>query len=263
MPCNHITLHQEHRCIFDSNALQIPSRLHVRNKEAVPTQAEDFFAPLPQAIITCLRSAPCIATESGTWILPAEAVISHAGTDAARGLLAHAISLGIPSVNYVHPALTALHCTSALRLHLGIKLLDTDHLLGLLKTAAQQGMLPELGPHWCSRMLACIFDMLATKEPHIRSLRAQDIKLSPAAQSLIQDLTAVPMFPVTPGKWVAAGKLCASQFQQPDTAIAASHQCAGSCAACDICCAALRISCCPRAACTPLYVLQLYGTQMM
>ncbi len=189
-------------------------------------QAEDFFAPLPQAIITCLRGAPCIATETGTWILPAEAVISRASTDAARGLLAHAISLGIPSVNYVHPALTALHCTSALRLHLGIKLLDTDHLLGLLKTAAQQGMLPKLGAQWCSRMLACIFDMLATKEHHIRSLGAQDIKLSPAAQSLIQDLKSVPMFPVAPGKWVAAGKFCASQLQRPDIAIAALHHCA-------------------------------------
>ncbi|DBA78596.1 TPA: hypothetical protein ACH3X1_008526 [Trebouxia sp. C0004] len=171
----------------------------------LPGEAEDFFAPLPQAIITCLCGAPCIATEAGTWILPAEAVISHAGTHEARGLLAHAISLGIPSVNYVHPALTALHCTSALRSHLGIKLLDTDHLLGLLKTAAQQGMLPKLGSQWCSRMLACIFDMLATKEPHIRSLRARDIKLCPAAQSLLQELKAVPMFPVTPGKWVAGG----------------------------------------------------------
>lgn len=169
-------------------------------------QAEDFFVPLPQAIITRLRGAPCIATETGTWILPAEAVISHAGTDAARGLLAHAISLGIPSVNYVHPALTALHSTSTLRSHLGIKLLDTDHLLGLLKTAAQQGMLPKLGPQWCGKMLACIFNMLATKEPHIRSLRAQDIKLSPTAQSLVQELKAVPMFPVTSGKWVAAGR---------------------------------------------------------
>lgn len=169
-------------------------------------QAEDFFVPLPQAIITRLRGAPCIATETGTWILPAEAVISHAGTDAARGMLAHAISLGIPSVNYVHPALTALHSTSTLRSHLGIKLLDTDHLLGLLKTAAQQGMLPKLGPQWCGKMLACIFNMLATKEPHIRSLRAQDIKLSPTAQSLVQELKAVPMFPVTSGKWVAAGR---------------------------------------------------------
>ena len=75
-------------------------------------------------------------------------------------------------------------------------------------------------------MLACIFDMLATKEPHIRSLRAQDIKFSPAAQSLIQELTAVPMFPVTPGTWVAAGKSSASQSQQPGTAIAVSHHCA-------------------------------------
>ena len=76
-------------------------------------------------------------------------------------------------------------------------------------------------------MLACIFDMLAIKESHIRSLPAQDIKISPAAQSLIQEVKTVPMFPVTPGTWVAAGKSCVSQFQQPDTAIAASHQCAG------------------------------------
>ena len=110
-------------------------------------QADDFFAPLPQAIITCLRGAPCIATESDTWVLPAEAVISHEGTDAARGLLAQAIALGIPSVNYVHPALPVLYTSDSLRSALGIKLLDTDHLLHLLQMAATQSMLPKLGPH--------------------------------------------------------------------------------------------------------------------
>ena len=168
-------------------------------------QAEDFFSPLPQAIISCLRGAPCIATESNTWVLPAEAVISHQDTDAARGLLAHAISFGIPSANYVHPALTALHTNNSLRSALGIKLLDTDHLLSLLQTAALQGMLPSLGSHWVASMLACIFDMLASKEPHMRSLKAQDITLSTAAQDLLQQLKMLPMLLTSTGKWVAAG----------------------------------------------------------
>lgn len=169
-------------------------------------QAEDFFAPLPQAIISCLRGAPCIATENSTWVLPAEAVISVEGTAAARGLLAQAISFGIPSVNYVHPAMAALHSSSALRSALGIKLLDTDHLLHLLQTASAQGMFARLGAQWVANMLACIFDMLADKEPHIRSLRAQDITLSSAAQALLQQLKLLPMFPTSTDQWIAAGE---------------------------------------------------------
>ena len=54
-------------------------------------------------------------------------------------------------------------------------------------------------------MVAGIVNMMAAKDSHMRSLPAQDITLSPAAQSLVQHLKAVPMFPVTLGNWVAAG----------------------------------------------------------
>ena len=168
-------------------------------------QAEEFFAPCPQAITSCLRSAPCIATEDDDWVLPAEAVICNNQATAARQLLAHATQNGIAGAKYVNPGLTALHSSAALRSALGIKTLDVEHLLHVLQSAHAQNKLPQLGLQWCAQMLACIFDMLAAKDSSLRSIRAQDYTPSAAVQSVLQQLAILPVFPLTSGSWAAAG----------------------------------------------------------
>ena len=170
-----------------------------------PSQAEDFFAPLPQAITSCLRQAPCIATEDHDWVLPAEAIICTHASAAARQLLVHATSIGVAGAKYIHPDLTVLHKSSALQSALGINTLDMDHLLQVLHSAHVQGMLPALGVQWCAQMLACIFDMLAAKEPQLRSLRIQDMTHSAAVQSVCQQLRSLPVFHLSSGAWAALG----------------------------------------------------------
>ncbi len=168
-------------------------------------QAEEFFAPLPQAITSCLRSAACIATEDKSWVLPAEAVMCNDTDAAARQLLAHATSMGITGTKYIDPGLTVLHSSSALRSALGIKTLDVEHLLYVLHSAHAQGMFVTLGVAWCAQMLACVFDMLAAKEPHLHSMRAQDLAHSTAGQAVYHQLAGLPMFLLTSGTWVAPG----------------------------------------------------------
>ena len=170
-----------------------------------PSQAEDFFAPLPQAITSRLRQAPCIATEDHDWVLPAEAVVCTHASVAARKLLAHATSSGVAGAKYVHPDLTVLHKSSALQSALGIRTLDVDHLLQVLNSAHAQSMLPALGMQWCAHMLACIFDMLTAKEPQLRSLRIQDMSHSTSVQSVCQQLRSLPVFPLSSGVWAALG----------------------------------------------------------
>ena len=170
-----------------------------------PSQAEDFFAPLPQAITSRLRQAPCIATEDHDWVLPAEAVICTHASAAARHLLAHATSTGVAGAKYIHPDLTMLHNSSALQSALGLKTLDMDHLLQVLHSAHAQGMLPALGVQWCAHMLACIFDMVTAKEPQLRSLRIQDMTHSASVQSVCQQLRSLPVFFLSSGAWAALG----------------------------------------------------------
>lgn len=169
------------------------------------SQAEDFFAPLPQAITSCLRQAPCIATEDGDWVLPAEAVICKDASAARWQLLAQATSAGVAGAKYIHPDLTILHRSSALQSALGIKSLDVDHYLQVLHSAHAQGMLPGLGMQWCAQMLACIYEMLAAKEPQLRSLHTHGMAHTTGVQSVCQQLQSLPVFPLTSGAWTCLG----------------------------------------------------------
>lgn len=137
-------------------------------------------------------------------MLPAEAVICTDASGAARQLLAHATSIGVLGAKYIHPDLTVLHKSSALQSALGIKNLDLDHLLQVLHSAHAQGMIPALGAQWCAQMLACIFDMLAAKEPQLRSLRLQDMTHSASLQSVCQQLKSLPLFLLSSGAWTHA-----------------------------------------------------------
>ena len=174
-------------------------------KSSTASQAEDFFAPLPQAITNCLRRAPCIATEDNDWVLPAEAVICKEANVAARQLLAQATSAGVAGAKYIRPDLTVLHRSSALQLALGIKTLDVDHFLQVLHSAHAQGLLPTLGMQWCAQMLACIYDMLAAKEPQLRSLHSHGLAPTPIVQSVCHQLQSLPVFPLTSGAWTCLG----------------------------------------------------------
>ena len=107
---------------------------------------------------------------------------------------------------YIHPGLTALHISPALQAALGIKTLDIDHLLQLLHSAHAQSMLAGLGGQWCAAMLACIFDILAGKHPQLHSMQAQDARHSAAMQSVCNQLTSLPLFPLTTGAWAAVGR---------------------------------------------------------
>ena len=133
-------------------------------------------------------------------MLPAEAVLCTDGSAAARQLLAHATLIGVPGAKYIHPDLTVLH-SSALQSALGIKTLDLDHLLQVLHSAHAQGMIPALGAQWCGQMLACIFNMLAAKEPQLQSLRLQDMTHSASVQSVCQQLRSLPVFFLSSGAW--------------------------------------------------------------
>lgn len=163
----------------------------------------DFFASLPQAIISHLRQAPCIVTQDYEWVLPAEAVICTDASAAARQLLAHATSAGVAGAKYVHQDLTVLLDSSALQSALGIKTLDVARLLQVMHSAHAQGMLAALGMHWCAQMLACIFDMLAAQEPQLQSLCIQDRTQSPYVQFVCQQLRSLPIFPLGSGAWTA------------------------------------------------------------
>lgn len=165
----------------------------------------DFFASLPQAIISRLRQAPCIVTEDYEWVLPAEAVICTDASAAARQLLAHATSAGVAGAKYVHQHLTVLLDSSALQSALGIKTLDVGRLLQVMHSAHAQGMLAALGMQWCAQMLACIFDMLAAQEPQLQSLCIQDMTQSSYVQSVCQQLRSLPIFPLGSGAWTAFG----------------------------------------------------------
>ena len=113
--------------------------------------------------------------------------------------------MGIPGAQYVNQGLTVLHSSAALRSALGIKTLDVEHLLHVLQRAHAQQKLPQLGMQWCAQMLACIFEMLAAKEPSMRSMRAQDYSPTSAVQTVLKQLASLPVFPLTSGSWIAVG----------------------------------------------------------
>lgn len=191
-------------------------------------QAQQFFETLPSDILKALRAEACIPTEGGRWVRPSEAVLCI-GDPTPRQLLADPRLEGITPVSYVDPRLTVLHKKADLARHLGVKQLDCKHLVTVLEEVHHKGLAPTMGHHWCARMLACSYDMLAEQEPTLcSSMRLQAPALSSRVQAVVDRIRALSVFLLSSGDWTSVNMAPAGSMfkpvlpvQQPSAPVAA------------------------------------------